>query len=239
MLKRLSILAITVVAAFSLSAQSVDEILNRYFENTGGLDKWRALKTTRMEAKMSMQGMEFPGIIHSKAPNKQRVEVNVQGKQIVQAYDGATAWWINPFMGSPEAQPMPDEMAEEMINEEFENAFIDYQQKGSTVELLGEEEIEGTMTFKVKLTKKNGDVQFYFFDMEYYIPIMMQVTVASGPAKGQMAETYMSDYREVEGLIMPFQIESKVGGQILQSISIQKIELNINMEDSFFAYPKK
>ncbi len=239
MLKRLFILMITFIAAFSLSAQSADEILNYYFENTGGLEKWRTLKTTRMEAKMSMQGMEFPGIIHSKAPNKQRVEVNVQGKQIVQAYDGATAWWINPFMGSPEAQPMPDEMAEEMINEEFENAFIDYQQKGSTVELLGEEGVEGTMTFKIKMIKKNGDIEFHFFDIEYFIPILVQSPITSGPAKGQMSETYMSDYQEVEGLMMPFYIESKVGGQTIQKITVQKIEVNVALEDSFFAYPKE
>ncbi|HMQ91334.1 MAG TPA: outer membrane lipoprotein-sorting protein [Flavilitoribacter sp.] len=239
MLKKLPILMVALTAAFSVSAQSLDEILNSYFENTGGLEKWRALETTRMTGKISMGPMEFAGVISSKKPNKQRVEVDVQGQKVVQAYDGTTAWWINPFATGPEAQPVPDEMAEEMKKEEFENPFLDYEKKGSTVELLGEEAVEGTATFKVKLTKKNGDVQTYFFDKEYFVPIMMQASVSSGQAKGQITETYFSDYQEVDGYMMPFFLEVKIGGETTQKITIEKVEVNPPLEDAFFDFPKK
>ena len=230
---------VTFIATFSLSAQSVDKILNHYFENIGGLEKWRALKTTQMVGKISMGPMEFSGVITAKTPNKQRVDVDVQGQKIIQAYDGTTAWWINPFATGPEAQPVPDEMAQEMKNQEFESPFIDYQQKGSAVELLGEEEVEGTATFKVKLTKKNGDIENYFFDKEYFIPIMMQSPITSGQAKGQMTETYFSDYQEVEGLMMPFFLEVKIGGETTQKITLEVIKLNIDIQDTFFTYPKE
>lgn len=239
MLKKLSFLILAFTAAFSLSAQSLDEILNSYIENTGGLEKWNSLKTTRMTGKMSMSGFEFSGVISAKTPNKQRVDVDVQGQKLVQAYDGETAWWINPFQTGPDAQPMPEEMAEEMKKEEFENPFINYKDKGHTAELLGEETIEGTVTFKVKLTKKNGDIEVYFFDKEYFVPVMMQSPITTGPTKGQMSETYFSDYQEVEGFMMPFFLEVKIGGESAQKITIEKAEVNVELEDSLFTYPKK
>lgn len=237
MTKRFFLFAFILAGALSVNAQTADEILAKYFENTGGLEKWISLKSSKMAGMMAMQGMEFPGTVYAALPNKQRVEVNVMGKAIVQAYDGETAWWINPFMGGEDPQKMPDEMAEEMTRQEFQSDFINYKEKGHAVELEGTEEVEGAEAFKIKLTKKNGDVEYHYFDSEYYVPIMMKTTVKSGPAQGQMAETYMSDYQEVDGMMFPFFIESKVNGQSFQKITIDTISVNEEYEDVFFAFP--
>jgi outer membrane lipoprotein-sorting protein len=237
MTKRFFLFAFILAGALSVNAQTADEILAKYFENTGGLEKWISLKSSKMAGMMAMQGMEFPGTVYAALPNKQRVEVNVMGKAIVQAYDGETAWWINPFMGGEDPQKMPDEMAEEMTRQEFQSDFINYKEKGHAVELEGTEEVEGAEAFKIKLTKKSGDVEYHYFDSEYYVPIMMKTTVKSGPAQGQMAETYMSDYQEVDGMMFPFFIESKVNGQSFQKITIDTISVNEEYEDVFFAFP--
>ncbi len=238
-MKNLMLLFVAVFASFTLSAQSVDEVLKQYFANTGGVDAWRTLKSTRMEGKMSMQGLEFPGIITNKAPNKMRVDVNVQGMKIVQAYDGVTAWWINPFMGGEEAQPMPDEMSEQIVNQEFESPFLNYAEKGHKVDYEGTETVEGANTHKLKLTKKNGDVEYHYFDAEYFVPVMTKTQVKTGPMKGQFTETFMSDYQEVDGLMFPFFMESKMGGQSLQKITISSIKINQDYPDDQFAYPAK
>ena len=82
-MKRMLFFFLAVFAAASLSAQSVEKVLDQYFANVGGLDKWKALQSTKMEGKMAMQGFEFPGTLINKAPNKMRVDVNVQGMNIV------------------------------------------------------------------------------------------------------------------------------------------------------------
>lgn len=225
-------------SATTLNAQTVDEILTTYFENVGGMDKWKELKSTKITAEMSMGPMEFPGVIYEQAPNLQKVEVNVQGKQIIQAYDGTTAWWINPFQGGEEAQKMPDEMAEDMVTKTFESDFINYKEKGHTLELEGKEEVEGAETFKVKLTKKDGDVEYHFFDTEYFIPIMTRTKIKAGPQKGQLSETYLSDFQEVDGLMFPFFIENKMAGETIQKITIKEVVLNETKEQSFFDFPK-
>jgi hypothetical protein len=99
--------------------------------------------------------------------------------------------------------------------------------------------VDGTETYKVKLTRKNGDVEYYYFEPEYYVPIMMEREISNGQMKGQMAKTYLSDYQEVEGLMMPFFIESKINGQTLQKLTITSVELNPEIETEMFNFPKQ
>lgn len=155
-------------ASMSVTAQDVkvDDVVSNYMKNMGGAEKWKSLKSMKMTGKASMQNMEFPVVMYRMPEKKQRVEINVQGKQIVQAYDGTDAWMINPFAGGTGLQRMPDDMAEQMKDEVFVDVFIDYKKKGHQAELMGKETIDGAETYKVKLTKKDGDVKYYFFDTE-------------------------------------------------------------------------
>ena len=78
----------------------------------------------------------------------------------------------------------------------------------------------------------------HFFDAENYVPIMVVTYARSGPGKGQEIKTYLSDYQEVDGLMMPFFVEAKMNGQTMQKITIEKWTLNEPMEDSIFSFPK-
>ena len=237
MTKKITLLLIATLTSFTLNAQSVDEILDNYFENTGGKEAWKEMKSMKMEAMMSMQQMELPATIYSAEPNKQKVEINVQGKSLIQAYDGTTAWMINPFMGGDDPQKMPEEMSEDMVKEKFEDDFLDYKEKGHTVELLGKKEIEGAETFEIKLTKKSGDVEHHYFDTENFVPIMIQTIGTTGPTKGQASETYLSDYQEVGDFVVPFFMETKVAGQTIQKITVKNVELDVELADDFFDFP--
>jgi len=232
------LLTLLLVLSFLVTeAQDADEIISNYFENTGGLDAWKELKSMKIKATFDQGGMQLNAVIYRKQPDLSRTEIVVQGKTIVQAYDGETGWMINPMMGSEDPQKMPAEMEEAMKDEKFESELIDYQEKGNTVELEGTEEVEGTETYKVKLTKKNGDVEYYFFDTEYFVPIMERRAIKVGPMKGQESETYISDYQEVNGLMVPYYIEVKANGQSMQKLTIQEYALNENLADSLFKYP--
>ena len=222
----------------TLQAQSVDEILSKYFENIGGAEAWKKLESVKMTGTTSAQGMEFPMTVMRKRPNLTKIEVEVQGMQMVpQAYDGKVGWTLNPFMGSTDPTKLDEETTKELAKEEFEDVFIDYAAKGSKVELLGTEEIEGANTYKIKLTKKSGDEQIHFFDSENYVPIMVRTFAGAGPMKGQAVETYVSDYQEVEGLMMPMFMEIKSNGMTVMSTSLETVEFNSDLADDFFSFP--
>lgn len=243
-MKRLSLFLFILFAGSLTYAQTADEILAKYLETTGGVQNWKALKTMKATGKMSMQGMDLDFNMTSKVPNKVHMVIKVQGQEIVQAYDGTDAWMLNPLMGGKEPVKLPEEQAKEMTDQEVEDEFIDYKKKGHEVKLLGKEEVDGTSCYKIELIKnKNNDkedvTEIHYFDAENFVPIMTKSYARSGPSKGQEAQTYLSDYQEVNGLMIPFSMETKSNGQTVQKMTFQKITINESVEDTLFAFPKK
>jgi len=200
-------------------AVTLDEILENYFENIGGEENWKKITSMKMTGSSSMQGLDVA---------------------VSKAFDGETAWMINPFAGGEEPTKLDEEQSKQFKKQKFQDEFIDYAGKGHTVELDGTEEVDGTETYKIKMTKKEGDVVFYFFDTENFVPIMVRGFVDAGPAKGQATETFMSDYQEVDGLMIAHTTEQKVGGATAFSFTADEIELNAeDMKAKTFAFPSE
>lgn len=234
-------LALVFVSASFTQAQdlTVDEILSNYFENTGGLENWKSMKSMKMRGKAMQSGLEFPVTSYSAAPNKSKQVIEVQGKTIINACDGKEAWTVNPFAQLLEPTKLDGEQAQAMLDEEFESAFIDYKDKGHTVELEGTEEVDGTETYKIKLIKKNGDIEYHFFENEYFVPIMVRTFAKFGPQKGQATERYLSDYQEAGDLMMPYTITIKNNGQTFLTMVAEEFEVNAEIEDKEFAFPSE
>jgi hypothetical protein len=229
----------------SLQAQdmpSADKIIDTYFENIGGKEVWRSLESMRITGSAMQMGMEFPLTVSSMKPNLQKVEVSVQGMTIIDAYDGKTAWGVNPFMGSTEPQKKTEEESEMAAKQLFESELLDYKDKGHTVTVEGEEEIDGTNTYKVKLVKEDGDEMYFFFDQEDMVPILMRNAISAGEMKGQSVDTFVSDYREVEvgdnTIFVSFSMEQKMGGQTIMNMNAKEVEFNVeDLKPDYFAYP--
>lgn len=238
------------VLAFSLwvplQAQTVDEILDNYFENTGGLDKWKSIEGVKMFAKVNQQGMEIPLEIVQLSDGRQLTSINFQGKEIKQGvFDGETLWSTN-FMTMKAEKSDAEATANFKLNaNDFPDSFINYKEKGYTAELLGTETIDGAETFKIKLIKEpvtidgkqEEDISFYFFDTEDFVPIAMQSEIKSGQGKGMVQEITMSDYQEVDGVYFPFAMTQGIKGQPGNPLTIEKIELNPTVDASIFAFP--
>ncbi len=248
MMKKYSILlAIVLMSGWAtLQAQTADEIINNYFENTGGVDAWRAVEGMRMKAKVNQGGMEIPLEIVRLKDGRQMTSVTFQGLELKQGvFDGEVLWGTNMMTQKAEKS---DAEATEMMKKEmndFPDPFLDYQDKGYTVELMGKEDFNGTETFKIKLVKEpvtvDGEevqnVSYYFFETENFVPIAIHSEIKQGQAKGMMSEITFSDYQEVEGLYMPFTMSQGVKGQGGQPVTMDSIELNPEVSDSDFAFP--
>ncbi len=241
MFKRILFFALFIGSVQLVQAQdmpTLEDILTNYYENVGGAENWKALESMKMIGSVATQGIEMSMEIFSARPNKVRREMDMAGQKMVMAYDGEDAWWINPFMGGPEPQAMPEEMAQQFMKEKFEDPLIDYQEKGHELELVGTAEVDGTETYELKLTKEDGEVRYYYFDTEYFVPILQKMEVSSGPQKGSFVETYQSDYQEVDGLMIPHFLETKGAGQEVK-ITLSEITLNPELEEGVFSRPKE
>ncbi len=243
---KLLVFALALVAGVA-QAQTADEILAKYFENTGGVDKWNSLNGIKMVAKVNQDGMEIPLEIVQLKDGRQMTKITFQGKVIMQGvYDGTTLWSHN-FM-TMKAEKSDAESTENFKKEigEFPDAFLNYKGKGYKAELLGKETVDGTETYKIKLVKKpilvdgkeTENVVFYYFDAENFVPLMTETEIKSGPAKGMVSQSKMSDYQEVSGLMMPFSMSQGVKGQPGQPLTITAIELNPAVDAAAFKFPE-
>ncbi|MEL0299614.1 MAG: outer membrane lipoprotein-sorting protein, partial [Flavobacteriaceae bacterium] len=149
------VLAVVLTLPQLTLAQDLDEILDNYFENTGGRAQWEALEGIKMTAKINQMGMEIPLEIIQLKSGKQMTVINFQGQQIKQGvFDGQVLWSIN--MMTQKAEKSDQETTDNIKREmgDFPDPFLNYLAKGYTAELLGTEEIDGAECYKIKLTKK-------------------------------------------------------------------------------------
>lgn len=241
----LTLFLFTVLGA--TNAQTVDEILAKYYENTGGIDNWKKIQSIKMSAKLNQGGIEIPLTIVRLKDGRQATSFTFQGKELRQnVYDGSVLWSTNFMtMKAEKADAETLEIFKSNLGD-FPDEFLNYKSNGYKVEFLGKETIDGTEAFKVKLTKKpitvdgklTDNITFYYFDAENYVPIMTESEVKVGPNKGIIAQSKMSDYQDVNGYLFPFSLAEGAKGGQMQGITITAIEVNPKVDEASFKFPE-
>ncbi|WP_116106574.1 outer membrane lipoprotein-sorting protein [Lewinella sp. IMCC34191] len=222
-------------AQTAVDAPPAREIADAYIETIGGADAWKALQAYQFEGKANMQGMEFPITVTSAEGDKTRVELNIQGNQMVQAYDGTTAWMYFPMQGITEPKEMSAEEAADLTSSPFLDVFVDTEARGYTLENVEGRELDGTPTYGVLVTNDEGFSRTYYFDTETMVPVMMSFTSEGGQMKGMTMETYLSDYQEVDNVIIPMYMENKVNGQTVMAMTFETAAINPELPENFFS----
>ena len=166
-----------------------------------------------------------------------KVIIEVQGSEIVQAYDGKTVWLVNPMTGSAEPVDLTGPEADGLIESgDMDGQLWNYKEKGHQLELDGTDDVDGTETFVLKLTKKNGNIDYYYLEQESYLIIKIKSKTIMNGSEIE-AEGLLSNYQEVEGYIMPFTTEQRVGGQTAMTIMIEEVKVNVELDDAMFSKP--
>ncbi len=247
-MKRITFLFALLLTCLFAGAQSADEIIETFFENTGGKDAWNTIHAIQMNASVNApQVGEIPLTIYNDKDGCSFVKINLQGTEMMQiAFDGETAWAWN-MMGQV-AEKMEAENLENMKRaiKEFPNPFLNYKENGFTVERMENDTIEGTECFKIKITKdpmliEGVDVEniaYYYFDTENYVPILQENEIKQGQAKGMVSQTFYSDYQEVNGVYFAFSFTQGVKGYPSQTINIKTIDINPEIDKSILAFPE-
>ena len=236
----LSGLAVGVLIALPVSAQTVDEIIAKNLQAKGGLQKLKAVQAARLTGTMTVgPGMEAPFVLEFKRPNQMRLDFTLQGMTGTQAYDGKTGWMLMPFSGRKDPEPMPTEALKEVEEQaDFDGPLVDYQAKGHKVEFVGKEKVEGSDAYKLKVTLKNGDIRYIYLDADQYLEIRVE---SKTMVRGTEIETTTSigDYKEVGGLMVPHAMETtQAGSPQSRKVTIEKIELNVPIDDARFKMPE-
>jgi len=233
------VLVALALASGGAQAISVDELVAKNLEARGGAAKLHAIKTLKSSGKMVFDGgFELAFVAYRKAPDASRSEVSLQGLTAVQAWDGHEAWQISPFQGRKDPEKMSADDARALADDaSIGGPLLDWQAAGSQLEYLGTEDVDGTEAHKLKVTRKNGDVEYVYLDPDHWLEIRK---VSQRSVRGTQVETVedYGDYEEVDGVYFPFSIasQSKADGN-RQQLTIEKAEANVPLEDALFAFP--
>lgn len=232
--------AAVLIAALTLAiptyAQSVDEIVAKNIQAKGGAEKLKSISSVKMTGKLTSQGRDVPMVVMTKRPNLLRQEITTPQGLAVNAFDGVTAWALAPGADVPREITGPQADAARN-NTEFDGPLMDYAVKGHTVELVGKEQLDSGEVYHLKLTRKNGDVEHYYLDVDTGLERKRTAEVMAGGMK-QTLESELSDYKTVEGMTVPHTITQSVGGMPVMQMTMEKIEFNPAIDDALFRMPK-
>ncbi|MGH8157404.1 MAG: hypothetical protein ACREPQ_04750 [Rhodanobacter sp.] len=236
----LSVTALLFVTA-SAHALTTDELVAKNIDARGGLDKIHAIKTLKLEGKLRIGGQfELTLAEYKKAPDSVRNEATIQGLTQIQAWDGKDAWQISPFQGRRDPEKMSGDDAKSLSDDAaIGGPLVDWQAQGSKLDYLGTEDIDGTEAHKLKVTRKNGDIEYVYLDPDHFLEIR---TTTDQIVRGTHVETVTDygDYEQVNGVYFPFSISSSTKGTGpfgKQQITIEKADANVAMDDTIFTFP--
>ncbi|HKS67706.1 MAG TPA: outer membrane lipoprotein-sorting protein [Candidatus Acidoferrales bacterium] len=230
--------AIFALAAVSAGAQTVDDVITKSIEAQGGLARLESVKTLRTSGKLSIQSFDVRFVEVAKRSDKVREEMTVQGMSQVRAYDGKTAWQVNPFEGRRDPEMLSaDDSKDLQIDADIDGPLVNYKEKGYGADLVGHDSVEGTDCYKIKLTLKNGDIRYYYLDTDTFMELKLE-TQTSIRGSIQENETYYGDYEEVNGIYYPFAFETGQKGSVDRvKFTVEKVEQNVPLDDSLFSMP--
>jgi hypothetical protein len=184
--------------------------------------------------------VQLPFLFEMKRPNKSRVEVQFDGKTAIQVYDGSNGWMMRPYLNRDDWEPFSPEQAKMQAAEAgLDGLLFDYAKKGTKVELESVEAVEGHDAYKLKLTMKNGDVRHVFIDAQSFLDVKVEGMPRQMDGRMRTVWVYQRDFRSVQGLMVPFVLETAVDGyKDTHKMIIEKVGLNPVLDDSLFVRPK-
>ena len=234
------LIAPVVFLCASAQAMTADELVSKNVTARGGMESLQAITSLRLSGKMIIGGFgaEVDAVQIYKRPGAYRFEGTLQGMTMVQAYDGKEAWKIFPFQGRKDPERTSADDAKELAEQaDFDGSWVDAAAKGNKLEYLGTDDVDGTDAHKLKVTLKNGDVEYVWFDPDAFLVIR---TLTHRTVRGveQREEADYSDYEKVNGTYVAFATSSGPDDSTQRTkFTVDKAEANASVDAATFAFP--
>lgn len=219
------------------SGQTADEIVTKVIAARGGAEKAKAVQTRRITGHITLpQGGEALLVSEWKRPDRLRMDFTFRNVTSTRAFDGKSGWRLLPFQGDTSPKPVSGkELIAVQEDADMDGALLDYRAKGSRIDLSGKTDFEGKQVWDLKVSLADGNTYHYYVDPETWLVVGIRKPSDTGADD----EAAVSDYRDVQGLRFPFSnVVRHVGSDVSQAYKVDKIELNIPIEDARFQMPQ-
>lgn len=228
------------IAQSRAPALSTETILARYVAARGGLPAVKAIHSLKMTGTMRPGGFDaqLRYVETLDRPGSVRIDATLQGLTLVQSYNGAKGWQIQPFQGRKDPEDVSADDAKGLAEEaDFDTPLIDAATKGATIENLGVTDIDDAPAYVLRVKLKNGDDETWYIDPDAFLPVRM---VVHQRVRGSdvFNQTDYGDYEKVNGVYFPFEVASgPKGSTVQQRITYDTVVANAPVDDAVFARP--
>lgn len=230
------IIFLTGLTSGVLLSQTGQDVLEKMIDSQGGREALEKIKDTTTHATIEIIQMGMTGTLtmYQKEPDKLRMDTEMMGMLLTQAFDGQTAWMDNPQTG---IQEMPEKLGTDFKRQALGNdSILNPEKYGITYEYKGKEKADDKDYHVLEGTYKDGHKVTIFLDASTYLPCWLKTTGLN--EAGVEVENILSDYRKVGELMVPFSILVKQDGMEGVRITVVEVEYNTELEDSLFEMPE-
>lgn len=216
--------------AVKSNAQTADEIVDKHIAAIGGKDAWKKINSVKQTGTINVQGNELAVTITVLNGKGMRQDISLMGMNGYTILTPTEGWNYMPFQGQQKPEAMTaDDVKENVDQLDAQGELINYKDKGHSIEYLGKDDVDGTDTYKLKLTFKSGKTETIYIDPSSYYIIRV---VRTNKANGQETQviTNLSNYEKLpEGIVVPKSLGLPFG-----ELKITKVEVNPPVNEAVF-----
>jgi len=225
-------------AAPALAQPGVDQILDKYAEALGGQAAYEKVTTRAMKGTVEIpdDNVTAPLQVLAKAPGSFRLTMDSPGYGVIETVlDGSSGWEKNPDSGT-HAMSKTDLAIAQRDHHFYREVRL--KELYPKMETAGADKVDGRAVYVVEATPAAGPAEKLYFDAETGLLVKRdfeRVTLEDGIVQYEML---MRDYRDVDGLKLPFTIEQRAPDNTM-IFKFSEIKNNAPLADTAFAKPEK
>lgn len=221
---------------------TVDQILARHIEASGGTQAWREIHamawTGHIESgRVGSYGVPF--LLMFKRPNATHFEIMAQNQKSLRIFDGTMGWKLNPNgQGKPEWQNYSaEEVSFALDAAGLDGPLFDSKEKGIRVVLHGTGTVEGHRAYRLDVTLPSGQTRTDWIDAKSFLELKYDRSIKNASGQTGVVSVYYRDYKTIQGLVLPLTIETGNPGKVTDKMMIEKVALNPTLPDTAFSKP--
>jgi hypothetical protein len=227
--------ALLVFAGDAARGLTLDDVLSRYDRARGGKARWEAVGSLVLRGQQETFSETAPFTLVRARPGRMRWEYVAMGKPVVVAWNGDAGWWVEPLFG-PWPTPLPTQNRKMLARDaSIVPPLLSWRENGDRLELVGEATLQGRRTIELKLSRSDGEEEAWHLDPETGLEVARRST---GSDYGQPMEqwTYYSDFRAVDGLVLPHRVDLEYGIRAV-ALTVEAVEVGTTVDPAIFRLP--
>src|SRR5713226_516356 len=227
------IASILTTGVLPVHAQEAGKIVDQYVKAAGGGKALARIQTLTIEGTFTGDdGKSGTYTLDTKLPNRYYSELPVGEKNLIEAYNGKSAWHQN-LTGELGTLVGPEGMQLEAAAQYYNSRLLNFKKDKITLALVGHAQVRGKDALQLEVTTATGVKRQVFFDAQTHLIAKEAATVG-----GVGEEILYDDYRTVDGVKLPHKIELHRGSD-KYDIEVSRAAINETVGERVFDFPIK